>query len=144
MLYELVFAIDLLFEHIYHEVFGLKHVLKVACEGVEAVVGVLLGLFLINAHSALTAYVCALALLLLVAHDINTHDFLSAVDAGHHDVRTCSLMHFNVFAETLRFAYFEGLALYRLILTVLVMVLDFLIGQYLVTSELLVVAHELH
>ena len=90
--------------------------------------GVLLGLFLIDAHATLTADVCPFALVLFVFHYIDAHDLLSTVDTRHEYIWAGSLVHFNVLSEALCFADLERHAFDRLILAEIGMVLYVLIA----------------
>ena len=70
LLNKLIFAVNLLFKNIDHEVFGCQHVLQVASECIEAMVGVLLGFFFVNRHPALVARVGPLAAVRFVLHNV--------------------------------------------------------------------------
>ena len=68
-------------------------------------------------------------------HDVNSLNFLSAIDARYHYVRASSLMHVNILAKTLRFAGRKCLTFHGLVITELVVVLHILIIEDLLTAE---------
>ena len=144
MLYELIFAIDFLFEHIYDEVFGGEHILQIACQSIETVMRVFLRLFLVYRHATFIASVSALAISCLVIHDGDAFDLLVAVDARDHDVGASSLVQVNVFPECLGAALVKGLALNGLVVAELIMRLHLGVAELHLTSKVAILALELH
>lgn len=98
LLNQLIFSIDLVFKDIDNEVFGGKHILKIAGQCIETVMRASLGLFSVDGHPALVALVGARATVLLMVHDVEPLDFLVTVNARHHHIGTCCLVQIYIFA----------------------------------------------
>ena len=112
---------DLLLEKLYDVVFALQHVGQVAHQRGKAIVGLLLGLDLLDDHTTLQTLVSSFAVCLLVLYYIHSFDVAPTVDARHLDVRTHGLVLLYLRSYTLRFAAMVSLALYWLKEAVLVM-----------------------
>ena len=105
---------------------------------------VFLCLFFVDTHSTLATSIIAFTIICFMFHDANTLNLLSAIDARNHDVRTSSLMHIDILAETLCLARWECLTFHRLKIAELIMILYFLIIKRLLAAKWFVFAHELH
>ena len=122
---KLVFATDFVFEDINNIVFGSKHVLEVACQGVETVVRISHSFFFNNGHAALATGVCASAVVLLVVHYVHSLHFCSTVNAWDQYIRTCCLMLVNLASNALGLAFGIRFALHRLEMAKLIVILNF-------------------
>jgi hypothetical protein len=103
-----------------------------------------LGLFFHDSHATLCAFVCPLALLLLVLYNFNTLNRLLTVDTRDHDIRTDSLMLIDLFPNTLSLTPRECFTFDRLVLAVCWVRLNLSVAQYLLTAKLRVLTDELH
>jgi hypothetical protein len=106
--------------------------------------GVLLGLLLVDRHTALVAGVGALTLVLLMVHDVDPLNHFAAVNAWHLNVWARCLMHFYFLPETLGLADSISLTLNRLEVANLIVMLHLVVAEHLVTAEVFILAHELH
>lgn len=140
---ELVFSFDLLFEDLDHEIFRLQHILQVACQCIEAVVGARLCLLFQNCHAALCAGVGAVALVLLVRDDVYTFDLTAAVDAWDEHIRTHCFMLVNFHAYAFSLAFCVGCTFHGQVLAHLIVCLDLGISKDFLAPQLSILTHEL-
>lgn len=142
LIYKGVFALELLPEHLDDVVLAGEHVLEVASQCVEAVVGVLFCLLAHDGHSALATRVRAAAFLLLVVEDVHARHLRATVDAGHEHVRTDRLMLLKVLPQALGLALRKGRALDRGEAALRVVVAHLLVAEHDGAAEGRVVADE--
>ena len=144
LLNKLIFAVNFFFENIDHEVFGCQHILQVASECIETMVGVPLCLLFVDRHATLVARVSSLAAVRFMLHNLQPFYFLMAVDTWNHNVGAGCLVQINFLPKALCATFFEGLALYGLIVTRDIVLLHLSVGHCETTAEIYVFALELH
>jgi len=103
-----------------------------------------LSFFLHDRHPTLAASVSARAVVCFVFHNVHSLYFFATVNAGHQNIRAHCFMLVNFFPNALSFALLKRRALYWCESADLIVLLDLGVGEYLLATQVEVIAHELH